>query len=66
MAVTVERLIATLEARIDKYEKNLQKAYGRPIGSSIGSSGAASRWKSAWPASVLVLAAPSSLLLQVP
>jgi tape measure domain-containing protein len=29
MAVTVERLIATLEARIDKYEKNLQKAYGQ-------------------------------------
>lgn len=29
MAVTVERLIATLEARIDKYEKNLAKAYGQ-------------------------------------
>lgn len=29
MAVTVERLVATLEARIDKYEKNLQKAYGQ-------------------------------------
>lgn len=29
MAVTVETLVATLEARIDKYEKNLQKAYGQ-------------------------------------
>lgn len=28
MAVTVERLIATLEARIDKYEKDLAKAAG--------------------------------------
>jgi tape measure domain-containing protein len=29
MVVTVERLVATLEARIDKYEKNLQQAYGQ-------------------------------------